>query len=127
MGLKGQRFLTISIDMSVDIKFWAGPNGSVQCKSVGYSLDDMGKILGQVLPEDFSFELEGELRVEETETKVRGLALKNALLSGDVGLTIGGKVGSCCCCCFLTLTDPLRIQPWSQDRRNQTKSTGNRR
>ena len=26
------------------------------------------------------------------------------------------------CCCFLTLTDPLRIQPWSQDRRNQTKS-----
>ena len=30
-------------------------------------------------------------------------------------------------CCFLTLTDPLRIQPWSQDRRNQTKSTGNRR
>ena len=28
----------------------------------------------------------------------------------------------CCCCCFLTLTDPLRIQPWSQDRRNQTKS-----
>ena len=23
---------------------------------------------------------------------------------------------------FLTLTDPLRIQPWSQDRRNQTKS-----
>ena len=27
----------------------------------------------------------------------------------------------CCCCCFLTLTDPLRIQPWSQDRRNQTK------
>ena len=29
---------------------------------------------------------------------------------------------SCCCCCFLTLTDPLRIQPWSQDRWNQTKS-----
>ena len=26
------------------------------------------------------------------------------------------------CCCFLTSTDPLRIQPWSQDRRNQTKS-----
>ena len=25
-------------------------------------------------------------------------------------------------CFFLTLTDPLRIQPWSQDRRNQTKS-----
>ena len=23
---------------------------------------------------------------------------------------------------FLTLTDPLRIQPWSQDRRNQIKS-----
>ena len=28
---------------------------------------------------------------------------------------------------FLTLNDPLRIQPWSQDTRNQTKSTGNRR
>ena len=27
------------------------------------------------------------------------------------------------CCCFLTLLiDPLRIQPWLQDRRNQTKS-----
>ena len=23
---------------------------------------------------------------------------------------------------YLTLTDPLRIQPWAQDRRNQTKS-----
>ena len=23
---------------------------------------------------------------------------------------------------FLILTDPLRIQPWSQDRQNQTKS-----
>ena len=23
---------------------------------------------------------------------------------------------------YLTLTDPLRIQPWSQDRRKQTKS-----
>ena len=23
---------------------------------------------------------------------------------------------------YLTLTDPLRIQPWLQDRRNQTKS-----
>ena len=23
---------------------------------------------------------------------------------------------------FLTLTDPIRIQPWSQDRRNQSKS-----
>ena len=34
-----------------------------------------------------------------------------------------GPISSCCCCCcFLTLTDPLRIQPWSQDRRNQTKS-----
>ena len=30
--------------------------------------------------------------------------------------------GNVCCCCFLTLTDPLRIQPWSQDRRNQIKS-----
>ena len=28
---------------------------------------------------------------------------------------------------FLTLTDPLRIQPWSQDGRNQTNQTGNRR
>ena len=27
----------------------------------------------------------------------------------------------CCCCCFLTLTDPLRIQPWSQDRRKSSK------
>ena len=26
---------------------------------------------------------------------------------------------------YRTLTDPLRIQPWSQDRRNQTNQTGN--
>ena len=26
---------------------------------------------------------------------------------------------------YLTLTDPLRIQPWSQDRRNHTKSNRN--
>ena len=25
---------------------------------------------------------------------------------------------------YLTFTDPLRIQPWSQDRRSQTKSNG---
>ena len=29
---------------------------------------------------------------------------------------------SCCLFVYLKLTDPLRIQPWSQDRRNQTKS-----
>ena len=33
-----------------------------------------------------------------------------------------GKFDCCCCYCFLTLTDPLRIQPWSQRRRNETKS-----
>lgn len=37
-------------------------------------------------------ELEGELRVEETVTKVRALTLTNTLLSGDVAVTIGGKV-----------------------------------
>lgn len=37
-------------------------------------------------------ELEGELRVEETITRVRALTLKNTLLSGDVAVTIGGKV-----------------------------------
>ena len=46
---------------------------------------------------------------------------------GGVGLDVCKSCCCCCCCCFLTLTDPLRIQPWSQDRRNQTKSTGNRR
>lgn len=40
----------------------------------------------------FFLELEGELRVEETVTKVRALTLKNTLLSGDVAVTIGGKV-----------------------------------
>ena len=42
----------------------------------------------------------------------------------DAAVDIGSNPVSCCCCCccFLTLTDPLRIQPWSQDRRNQTKS-----
>lgn len=40
----------------------------------------------------FFLELEGELRVEETVTKVRALSLKNTRLSGDVAVTIGGKV-----------------------------------
>lgn len=40
----------------------------------------------------FFLELEGELRVEETVTKVRALTLKNTRLSGDVAVTIGGKV-----------------------------------
>lgn len=40
----------------------------------------------------FFLELQGELRVEETVTKVRALTLKNTLLSGDVEVTIGGKV-----------------------------------
>ena len=44
--------------------------------------------------------------------------LAHHILRKDTGLHIAQG----CCCCFLTLTDPLRIQPWSQDRRNQTKS-----
>ena len=35
---------------------------------------------------------------------------------------IGAKVNIVVVVVYLTLTDPLRIQPWSQDRRNQTKS-----
>ena len=42
--------------------------------------------------------------------------------SGYVGVGLGIAHVVVFCCCFLTLTDPLRIQPWSQDRRNQTKS-----
>ena len=34
---------------------------------------------------------------------------------------------SICSVVYLTLTDPLRIQPWSQDRRNQTKSNRKKR
>lgn len=40
----------------------------------------------------FFLELEGELRVKESVTKVRALTLKNTLLSGEVEVTIGGKV-----------------------------------
>lgn len=46
----------------------------------------------QEFVDTFFLELEGELRVEETETKVRTLTLKNTLLSGEVEVTIGGKV-----------------------------------
>ncbi|CAM9988303.1 unnamed protein product [Ascophyllum nodosum] len=92
MSFKGQSFLTVSIDMSVEIKLWLAPNGNIKCKSVGYSLDEMAKILGQDFVDTFYLELEGELRVEETETKVRALTLKSTLLSGDVGVNIGGKM-----------------------------------
>ena len=43
----------------------------------------------------------------------------------DAAAELGRNPVSCCLLlfvAFLTLTDPLRIQPWSQDRRNQTKS-----
>lgn len=96
MEFKGQSFLSVNIDMSVDIKLSASPNGNIQCKSVGYSLDSMVKILGQDFVDTFFLKLEGELRVEETETKVRSLTLKNTLLSGDVGVTVGAKVSKGC-------------------------------
>lgn len=92
LAFTGQSFLSISIDMSVDIKLEAGKNGNIKAKSVGYSVEDMAKILGQEFVDTFFLELEGELRVEETETRVRALTLRNTLLSGDVGVTIGGKV-----------------------------------
>ena len=80
--------------------------------------------------------------VEEGKVSIRYVKSKNQMtdlsmkqLSKHRHMDLDGKVIiflreenlRCCCCCFLTLTDPLRIQPWSQDRRNQTKSTGNRR
>lgn len=48
MAFKGQSFLSISIDMSVDIRLWTAEDGTIQCRSVGYSVDDMAKLLGQV-------------------------------------------------------------------------------
>ncbi|CAM9636980.1 unnamed protein product [Ectocarpus sp. 8 AP-2014] len=92
MAFRGQSFLSISIDMSVDIQLWTAEDGTIQCKSVGYSVDDMAKLLGQEFVDTFFLELEGELRVEETVTKVRALSLKNTRLSGDVAVTIGGKM-----------------------------------
>lgn len=53
---------------------------------------DVTLCLGQDFVDTFFLELEGELRVEETVKKVRALTLKNTLLSGDVEVTIGGKV-----------------------------------
>lgn len=92
LAFTGQNFLSVSIDMSVDISLKVGDNSVVKVKSVGYSMESMAKLLGQDFVETFFLELEGELRVEETETKVRALTLKNTLLSGDVAVTIGGKV-----------------------------------
>ena len=48
MAFTGQSFLSISIDMSVDIRLWTAEDGTVKCKSVGYSVEDMAKLLGQV-------------------------------------------------------------------------------
>ena len=49
--------------------------------------------------------------------QIAGRELPSRYFPGGTDATWSG-----CCCCFLTLTDPLRIQPWSQDRRSQTKS-----
>ena len=92
LAFTGQSFLSVSIDMSVDINLKVGDNRVVKVKSVGFSMESMAKLLGQDFVESFFLELEGELMVEETETKVRALTLKNTLLSGDVAVTIGGKV-----------------------------------
>lgn len=92
LAFTGQSFLSVSIDMSVDISLEIGANCAVKVKSVGYSMEYMAKLLGQDFVDSFFLDLEGELRVAETETKVRALTLKNTLLSGDVAVTIGGKV-----------------------------------
>lgn len=97
MKFTGQNFLSVSIDLSVDIKLRVEQNGKILCNSVGYSVEDMAKLLGQEFVDTFFLELEGELRVEELETKVRALTLKSTLLSGDVGVTVGGKVRSSFC------------------------------
>lgn len=97
MVFSGQNFLSVSIDLSVDIKLRVDENGNILCKSIGYSVEDMAKLLGQEFVDTFFLELEGELRVEESVTKVRALTLKGTLLSGDVGVTVGGKVRSNFC------------------------------
>lgn len=94
LKFSGQSFLSVSIDMSVDIKLWPGETGKIKCESIGFSAEDMAKILGQEFVDSFFVELKGELRVEESETKVRALTFKNTLLSGDVRVTVGGKVCS---------------------------------
>ncbi len=48
MAFTGQSFLSISIDMSVDIQLCPAEDGTIKCKSVGYSVEDMAKLLGQV-------------------------------------------------------------------------------
>lgn len=48
MAFTGQSFLSISIDMSVDIQLRPADDGTIKCKSVGYSVEDMAKLLGQV-------------------------------------------------------------------------------
>lgn len=92
LTLAGQAFMSISIDMSVDIKLQAESDGTIQCTSVGYSVDSMAKILGKEFVDTFFLKLRGQLKVEETEVKIRALTLKNTQLTGDVGVTIGGKV-----------------------------------
>lgn len=48
MAFTGQSFLSMSIDMSVDLQLWPAEDGTIKCKSVGYSVDQMAKLLGQV-------------------------------------------------------------------------------
>lgn len=92
MRVTSQSFLSVSIDMFVDLEVAVKGDGKIGCKSIGFSVDSMGKFLGQEFVDTFFLELDGELRVEETETKLRNLTLKQALLTGDVGVSIGGKV-----------------------------------
>lgn len=87
-----EKFLSISIDMYVDVKFEVGDEGEILCRSVAFSVDDMTRFLGQEFAQTFYLKLAGELRAKETETKVRALTLKDTLLTGDVGVSIGGKV-----------------------------------
>ncbi|CAM9183401.1 unnamed protein product [Discosporangium mesarthrocarpum] len=93
LRLKGQAFLTVSIDMSVDIRMWE-EGGMVKCKSTGYSAEEMTQILGRDFTDSFFLEVEGELGVKEVATKVRTLSLKNTILSGNVGVSVGGKMPS---------------------------------
>ncbi|CAM9817283.1 unnamed protein product [Choristocarpus tenellus] len=91
LSLRGQSFLAVSIDMSVDIKLWE-EGGKVLCKSTAYSVEDVMKVLGSEFVDSFFFQLEGELSAREVETRVRSLSFKNTVVSGEVGVSTGGKV-----------------------------------
>ncbi|CAM9151508.1 unnamed protein product [Phaeothamnion confervicola] len=91
LSLEERQFLSLKLAISIDIRLWA-EGGKVRCQSLGWQSDELVRALGPGFAESFSLEMSGDLSAERRETQLRGLTLTNTVLSGNVGVKVGGNM-----------------------------------